>query len=103
LMCSLELELLCPVGRFERAQFRIHHSELSNSLWKRNSANFALTEFSEVRIAPVQYPRPPGRRTEDVVAWDVRRVRANKENECLGTLSGCCGRWWTRRWPKSKP
>jgi hypothetical protein len=27
------------------------------SAWKRNSANFAFTEFSEVRIAPVLYPK----------------------------------------------
>ena len=28
--------------------------------WKGNSANFALTEFSEVRIAPIQHRRLSG-------------------------------------------
>src|SRR5215213_6460662 len=30
-------------------------SSIHPSAWKGNSANFALTEFSEVRIAPVHY------------------------------------------------
>jgi hypothetical protein len=33
-------------------------------MYKGNSANFAVTEFSEIRIAPVQRPKPslpPGR------------------------------------------
>ena len=37
--------LTYPVGRV---------GVIHRSAWKVNSANFAMTEFSEVRIAPVQ-------------------------------------------------
>jgi hypothetical protein len=84
---------LPPRRRLLLLSERRHLALIQRSAWNRNSANFALTEFSEVRVADVWYRGPQG---SEGSAPKPQCSRAARRRPTLFETS------YPRSWPQPK-